>query len=424
MAIAWQIGELENGLRVVTTPVPTAQSVSVCIFVGVGSRMEERRTNGLSHYVEHLLFKGSVTRPNALAISQAIEGAGGVLNAFTNKELTGYWAQVPYDRLELALDVLADMVTHPLLDAAEIDRERTVIQQEIRRAHDQPAHWTSELLLRAVYGDQPLGWPIAGSEESVQGMTRQDLVDHVGHWHVPENIVVSVAGNTEHDQVLSLAQEKMGRLQRSPFPSFLPVQPGPSEGRIQAESRDIDQSNLAIALPALPRKDPSRFALAILNSVLGRGMSSRLFKEVRERRGLAYSVGSSVSRHHDSGLLAISAGVSPQNLGETAKVVLEEVFRLTGEPVPDEEMTRARDYTVGTFRLGLETTMALAHTTGDSLLTTGEIEEIDEVVGKLQAITADDVQKLAKRLFHRDDVAMAIVGPQASSDVLQAALSR
>jgi len=424
MAIAWQIGKTENGLRVVTTPLATAQSVGVGIFVGVGSRMEDRRTNGLSHYVEHLLFKGSATHPSALAISQAIEGAGGILNAFTNRELTGYWTQVPYDRLDLAVDVLANMVTRPLLDPAEIDRERTVIQQEIRRAHDQPAHWMGELLSRAVYGDQPLGWPIAGSEESVQGINPRDLLDHVAHWHVPENIVVSVAGNTSHDRVVSLVQEKMGSLPRSSFPSFLPFQPGLPEERLQAESRDIDQSNLAIGLPALPRQDPNRYVLAILNAVLGRGMSSRLFKEVRERRGLAYSVGSSVSRHHDSGLLAISAGVSPQNVEETAKVILEEVFRLAAEPVPDDEMTRARDYSVGTFRLGLETTIALALTTGESLLTTGEIESIDEVVRKLQAVTAEEVQILAQRLFSRDSVAMAVVGPQASTAVLQEALSR
>ena len=424
MAIAWQIDELANGLRVVTTPVSTAQSVSVCIFLGVGSRMEERRTIGLSHYLEHMLFKGSAARPNALAISQAIEGAGGVLNAFTNKELTGYWAQVPYDRLDLALDVLADMVAHPLLGAEELERERSVVQQEIRRAHDQPAHWAGELLSRAAYGDQPLGWPIAGTEESVQGLTRQDFLDHVARWYVPENIVVSVAGNTERDRVLALAQEKLGSLARSPFPSFLPAKPGLPKERVQVESRPIEQCNLAIGLRALSRKDPDRFALAILNSVLGRGMSSRLFKEVRERRGLAYSVGSSVSRHHDTGLLAIGAGVGPQNLEEAAKVILEEVFRMVEEPVPEDEMTRARDYTVGNFRLSLETTMALAHLTGESLLTEGEIEEVDDVVARLQAITAADVQRMAQRLFRRDNVAMAIVGPQASTALLEEALSR
>jgi predicted Zn-dependent peptidase len=423
MAIAWQIDELANGLRVVTTPVSTAQSVSVCIFVGVGSRMEERRTVGLSHYLEHMLFKGSASRPSTLAISQAIEGAGGVLNAFTTKEVTGYWAQVPYDRLDTALDVLADMVTHPLLEAEEIERERSVVQQEIRGDHDHPASWMHELLSLACFGDQPIGWPVYGREESVQGLTRQDFVDHIGRWYVPENMVVSVAGNTERDRVLALTQEKLGSLERAPSPSFPPAKPGLPKERVQVESRPIDQSNLAIGLRALPRKDPDRYRLVILNSVLGRGMSSRLFKEVRERRGLAYSVGSSVSRHHDTGLLTISAGVSPQKLEEAAKVILEEVFRMTEEPVPEEEMTRARDYTVGNFRLSLETTMALARLTGESLLTEGEIEEVDEVVAKLQAVSAADAQRIAQRLFRRDNLALALVGPQAQPDLLEKALA-
>ena len=315
MAIAWQIGEPENGLRVVTTPFATAQSVGVGIFVGVGSRMEDRRTNGLSHYLEHMLFKGSAARPNALAISQAIEGAGGILNAFTNRELTGYWTQVPYERLDLAVDVLADMVTRPLLDAAEIDRERSVVQQEIRRAHDQPAHWTGELLSRAVYGDQPLGWPIAGSEESVQGIDSPRLrrprrpLARAGEYrrerrrqHRPRPGGVAGAGEDGLAAALLL-------------PVILALQPGLPEERLQAESRDIEQSNLAIGLRALPRQDPDRYVLAILNAVLGRGMSSRLFKEVRERRGLAYSVGSSVSRHRDTGLLAHQRRRQPSEPG-------------------------------------------------------------------------------------------------------------
>jgi predicted Zn-dependent peptidase len=422
MTTTWQIDTLDNGLRIVTTPMPTAQSVNVCIFVGVGSRMEERRTNGICHFLEHMLFKGSAKRPTALDISQAIEGAGGGLNAFTNKEFTGYWTHMPFDRLDLAVDVLADMVRHPLLDGVEMDRERTVVQQEIRRAHDQPAAWAGELLSRACYGDQPIGWPIAGTEESVETVRRDDFVGHMAAWYVPENTVVAVAGNTTAAQVAALVEERMVDAERRAMPSLVAATPGLPTERVQVEARDTDQSNLYYGLRAISRTDPDRYALTILNSLLGRGMSSRLFKEVRERRGLAYSVGSSVSRHRDTGVIAVSAGVSPEKAEEAGKVILEEVFKLVDEAVPEEELTRARDFTVGNFRLSLETTMALTQWTGENLVTTGEIEEIDDVVASLSAVTAADMQRVAKRLFSRDNVAMSLVGPGADAGLLEKTL--
>jgi predicted Zn-dependent peptidase len=422
MAITWQIDTLDNGLRVVTTPMPTAQSVNVCIFVGVGSRMEERRTNGICHYLEHMVFKGTPKRPTAQHISEAIEGAGGVLNAFTNKEYTGFWALVPFDKMDLAVDVLEDMVRDPLLDATEIDRERTVILQEISRSHDQPGAWASELLSRACYGDQPIGWPIAGTEESVRAIQRDDFVDHMAKWYVPENIVVAVAGNTTPEQVLALIKERTAGLERRAVPSFAPATEGLPRERVQVEARDIDQSNLFYGMRGLARTDPDRYPLTILNTLLGRGMSSRLFKEVRERRGLAYSVGSSVSRHHDTGTIAISAGVSPEKAEEAGKVILEEVFKLVDELVPEEELTRARDFTVGNLRLSLETTFALTAWTGEELVTMGHIEEVDEVVSKLSAVTADDVRRVARRFFRRDNVAMSLVGPGADPDLLMRTL--
>jgi predicted Zn-dependent peptidase len=416
MTLSWEIGELDNGLRVVTTPVSTSQSVSVNVFVGVGSRGEDRRRNGLSHYLEHMLFKGTAKWPNAIAIAEAIEGAGGVLNAYTAKELTCYWNQVPYDRLDLAMAVLADMVVSSLLEPEEVDRERTVVQQEIKRSYDQPSAWANELLSRASYGDQPVGWPIAGTEETVGALQRQDFLDHVQTWYVPNNMVLSVAGNTEHDQVMEAARRYLGALENRPVPTFDPAWPEVPQERVLVEKRDITQSNLGLGLRALSRTDPDRYALMILNSVLGRGMSSRLFKEVRERRGLAYAVGSGVSRHNDTGLLSISAGVSAEKLREAAQVILEEVFKLCDEPVPEAEMTKARDYTVGTFRLSLETPMALAQRAGESLLTIGEIEPIEEVVAKLKAVTVDEVMRVARRLFRRDGVSAAVVGPGVSQE--------
>jgi len=411
LAIEWHVSHLDNGMRVVTTPVPTAQSVSVNLFVGIGSRGEDRRTNGLSHYMEHMLFKGTQRRPDAIVIAEAIEGAGGVLNAYTSKELTCYWNQVPFDRLPLAMDVLADMYRNSVLAQEEIDRERTVVQQEIRRSFDQPGAWASELLSRATFGDQPVGWPIAGTIETVGAMVRDDFVRHVDTYYVPSNTVLSVAGNTTHEEVLRHAGQLFGDLPARAAPASPAAASDFAPERVVVETREIAQCNMGISLHALSRNDPDRYPLMVLNTVLGRGMSSRLFKEVRERRGLAYSVGSGVSRYNDVGAMSVSAGVTLEHLEEATRVIVAELLRLTSEPVGDEEVTKARDFSTGNFRLGLESTMALAQRAGEQLLMTGEIEPIEDVVSAIAAVTQADIQRVAQRLFRPGGFAMAVVGP-------------
>ncbi len=419
----WQIDTLDSGLRVVTTPVPTAQSVSVNMFVGVGSRAEEHRTNGVSHYLEHLMFKGTERRRTAIEIAEAIEGAGGILNAYTSQEITCYWNQVPFDKLPIAMDVLVDTMRNSLLEQEEIDRERTVVQQEIRRAYDQPSAWAGHLLTEATFGDQPLGWPVAGTIETVQEMTRDDMTKHIDTYYVPKNMVLSVAGNTTHDEVLSMARKLLAGFDGGTPPPVPAVLNGRPKDYVKVEAREIAQSNLAMALHAVSRLDPDRYPAMIMNAVLGRGMSSRLFKEVRERRGLAYAIGSGLSRYMDTGVLSISAGVSPENVAEATTVIKAELMKLVDERVGEEELTKARDYTIGSFRLGLETSMALAQRAGEQLLMVGEIEPIDEVVAKLAAVTADDVQRVAKRIFRNDNLSMSLVGPGANEQELAALLA-
>jgi predicted Zn-dependent peptidase len=424
MAITWEIEELADGMRVVTTPVPTSQSVSVNVFVGAGSRGETHRTMGVAHFLEHMVFKGTPKRPDAITLAEVIEGAGGVLNAFTSKEMTCYWNQVPFDQMETAVDVLADMLRNSLLDPEEIDRERSVVQQEIRRTQDQPGAFAGELLGRAIYGEHQMGQPTAGTEETVGGIQRSDFEDWISAWYGAPNIVLSIAGHTTHKKVMKLAERYFldGRNNAAPpMPALageLPVT------RVVGEVRPITQANVALGLPALSREDPDRYILIILNAVLGRGMSSRLFKEVRERRGLAYSVGSSVSRYSDTGVLGISAGVSPEKLHEALSVILEELDKLTQDRVGDEEMKKARDYTIGSFRLSLESTMALGQRSGESLLTLGTIEPIESVVEKLRAVTADDVLRVAQRVLRREKAALALVGPELPEESLTELLSR
>jgi predicted Zn-dependent peptidase len=419
VAIEWQISQLDNGMRVVTTPVPTAQSVSVNAFVGIGSRGEDRRTNGLSHYMEHMLFKGTERRPDAILIAEAIEGAGGVLNAYTTRELTCYWNQVPFDKLAQAMDVLADMYRNSLLQQEEIDRERTVVQQEIRRAFDQPGAWASELLSRATFGDQPIGWPVAGTLETVEAMKHDDFVEHVRQYYVPSNTVLSVAGNTTHDEVMGLAEQHFGGIPAGEAAAPPPANVEFAPERVVVETREIAQCNMGIALYALSRRDPDRYPQLVMNTILGRGMSSRLFKEVRERRGLAYSVGSGMARFTDTGVMNVSAGVTLEHLEEATRVIREQLFLLANEPAPEDEVMRARDFSVGNFRLGLESTMALAQRAGESLLMNGEIEAIEDVVDSINAVTAADVQQVAARLFKPGAFAMAVVGPGGDADRLR-----
>jgi predicted Zn-dependent peptidase len=419
MPVSPEISELPGGLRVVTTSMPAAQSVSVSIFVGAGSRGEEERTKGLAHFLEHMMFKGTPKRPSAIEVAEAIEGAGGVLNAYTAKEMTCYWNQVPDDRLETGIEVLADMLLNALLAPEEIDRERSVVQQEIKRTKDQPGAWAGELLGRAMYGDHPMGWSTAGTEETVGALAQADFREWIGSWYGAPNVVVSVAGNAEHQVVTDLVRRHFPQKRAVKPPAVASINGRVPARRAIGDSRPIAQANVALGLPALARRDPDRYALMVLNSLLGRGMSSRLFKEVRERRGLAYSVGSGVSRHADTGMLAVSAGVSRENLREAVEVILKELEKLRQERVGDNELTKARDYTVGSFRLSLETPMALGQRAGENLLTLGEIEPIESVVESLRAVDAEDLRRVAERVLVRERAVLSVVGPDIEEGALR-----
>ena len=423
MAIGSEITTLDNGLRVITTAIPTAQAASIAFFVGIGSRGEQPRTNGLSHYIEHMLFKGTTRRPSAPDISEAIEGAGGQLNAYTTRESTCYWNNMPFEELETGIDVTADMLQHSVIAQEEIDRERTVVQQELRRSHDNPAAWVGELLGNAVFGDQPVGWPVGGSLETVEEMQRDDFIEHMKSFYVASNSVLSVSGNIEHDRVVELAIKHFTALNDGVVPAMSPARHGLPEQRVIIEERDIEQTNVLLSTQIFGRRDPDRYALDIMNTVLGRGMSSRLFKEVRERRGLAYSISSGASRLQDIGTLTISAGVTRDDQEEALEVIVAELHRLVDEPVEASELQRAIDYVAGSLRLSQETARAVGQRYGNQLLMDGELETVEQTVAAIRAITADDVQAVAKRIIGPGEFALAVVGPSASADRLDAILA-
>lgn len=423
MANEPEIFTLSNGLRLVTTVIPTAQSAATSFFVRVGSRDEVPRTNGLSHYIEHMLFKGTERRPTAPEISEAIEGAGGGLNAFTTKEVTCYWNNLPYERVETGIEVLGDMLQRSLLAPEEIERERTVVQQEIRRAHDSPGSYVGELLSTAAYGDQPVGWPIAGTLETVGAMQREDFVAHIGAFYGATNAVLSVAGNIDVAQVREIAEREFGGLPAGAPATFLPGSTARPEEYVLIEPREIEQTNLALSAPGVGRSDPDRYALDIMNTALGRGMSSRLFKEVRERRGLAYSVSAGATRYLDLGSVSVSAGVTREHQEEALRVITAELQRLVDEPMGDEELQRTKDYACGSFRLSLETPMSLGQRRGTQLLMDGQIEPPDVTFERLRAVTAADIRRVAHRAFGERRYSLAVVGPSAGADRLDAILA-
>ena len=420
--VSWEVSKLDNGLRIVTTPMPATQAVSVNIFVGVGSRSEPARLNGITHFLEHMVFKGTEKRPDAILIAQEIEGAGGTLNAYTNKEFTCYWNIVPYDRFETALDVAADMLLNSKLEQAEIERECPVVQQELKRNHDNPGAWAGRLIGQAVYGEQPAGWDVGGPVELIPTWSRPDFIEHIGEWYKPSNIVLSVAGNVSHEQVVRLAAPLFEGMADGGLPGITPYDAEVTGERVLTDSRPIDQCTRYLGLPIFGRNDPDRFASRIMNDVLGAGMSSRLFREVRERRGLAYSVGSGYGYLEDAGVFTVSAGVNRDKLAETIKVCLEETERLTTETVPPDELRKAKDHNIGRFRLSLETAFSLGQRHGELLLTKGEIESIEQVVDQIEATTADEVQAVARRVIDRAKLHCAVVGPDLDEDELEAAM--
>ncbi|MGK2965921.1 MAG: M16 family metallopeptidase [Tepidiformaceae bacterium] len=416
------ITTLSNGLRIVTTEMPSTQAVSVSLFVGVGSRSEPQRLNGITHFLEHMVFKGTEKRPDAVMIAGEIEGAGGTLNAYTNKEYTCYWNIVPFDRFETALDVAADMLLNSKLEQVEIDRERTVVQQELKRNHDNPGAWAHRLIGTAVYGDQPCGWDVGGSVELVEDMQRADFIEHINAWYLPSNIVLSVSGNVTHERVVELAEPLFRNMKPGVIPTVSPYDPSIDGELVKVDSREIDQCNVVLGLPIFGRDDPDRHALRIMNDILGAGMSSRLFREVRERRGLAYSVSSGYGFLADAGAFTVSAGVNREKLAETVSVCVEEVRKMTERP-PEDELRKAKDHAIGRYRLSHETAHSLGQRSGELLLTKGFIESVDDIVAYMEEVTADDVANVAKRLFDGRQLHASVVGPTLDAGEIAAALA-
>ncbi len=413
---------LENGLRLVTDEMPHMRSSSVTVWVGAGARYEDPEINGVSHFIEHLLFKGTRKRENNLKISEAIEGVGGMLNGFTNKEATCYLVKVPSDQFALGLDVLADMVLGPLFDPDAVERERGVVIEEIKMVRDRPDSWVHVLLEELVWPGQALGRSVAGTEEVIRSVSREAVLDYFESLYQPKNIVVSVAGKVSRQEVKDAVAGQFARKageRRRGFARAVERTEGPA---VKVEKRDTKQANLALGLSGYERLHPRRYVLELLNVVLGWGMSSRLFQEVRVRRSLAYSVGSQYSAYLDTGIMRVYAGVDPKNGPAAAQVILEQLARMRDEKVSEEELRKAKDFYKGSLALRLEDTLNLALRNGEHMVLTDKIIPVEEVMRKVEAVTAQDIADVAGELFKKEKLSLAAVGPFENEDEMAGAL--
>ena len=414
----YQKTTLDNGLRLITSVMPHTRSVCVSIFVGTGSRYESDDEAGMSHFIEHVLFKGTEKRPTARAISEAIESVGGILNGGTDKELTVYWAKVPQHHFALALDVLSDLLLRPRFDPEAIERERQVIIEEINMSRDMPSQQANMLIDELIWPDHPLGRDIAGDRESVMGITRDGMLDYLKRQYQPDNTVVSIAGNIQHPEMTGTVSQMLGSwTSEQPKSGYLAYEPGQAR-RLKIEKRKTEQAHLCLALPGLPLLHPQRFTLDLLNAILGEGMSSRLFTEIRERLGLAYSINSYVEHYLDSGAVTVYAGVEPKKLATAIRAILEQLEGLK-TPVAEAELTKAKEFAKGRLLLRLEDSRSVAGWLGGQEILTERILNPDQLISIIEAITAEELAELAQKLITDTGLRLAVVGPVAKEEPLE-----
>jgi predicted Zn-dependent peptidase len=410
---------LPNGLRIVSQRMPDARSVSAGIFVGVGSRHEDALSAGRAHLLEHLVFKGTRDYPDPGLLSEAVEGCGGSVNASTDRELTVYSTKVPAAASASGLSVLAQLTLAPLLRQSDLAAEKPVIVDEIRMYEDSPGDHVFSMFDALLFGAHPLGREIAGTPGSVRRASREALVAHWRGWYRPEHMVLAVAGAIRHDQVEAAARGWYAALEGwlsdvdvPEAPELAMVPPHPAEpGALKVSHRRTAQGNLCLGMPGVSREDPDRWALDLLGAVLGDGMSSRLFLELRERRSLAYDVSTFAATYADCGTFGIHAGFDPDQADAVVSALIDQLESAVQEPVTSAELARALAYTRGRLELRMEDTGAVAAWlgTGESLLP--RILTVDEVIERLEAVTPDDILRVARRCARPDQARLAVLGP-------------
>lgn len=401
---------LPQGPRVISSRVPGARSVSIAAYVLAGSRLETATEAGVAHFMEHITFKGTAAFPTTRAISEAIEGVGGSFNAATDRESTVYWVRVPRREARRAMDVLGELIVRPILDHDEIEGERTVIIEEIRGYQDDPGEYAQMLFQSALFGDGPLGREICGDEAGIRALPETTIREFWRTMYRPANTVIAVAGDLDHAEAVDLAGTAFGT-GNGVIPGFEPAPALPAGERVRLGRRQTTQAQLVVGLPALRRDHPDSWALALLNAVLGDGMSSRLFLSVREEQGLAYDIGSGLVDYADAGAIEISAGVDPASLRRALGAILDELARMRDEPVPADELGKAKRYLSGGLELRMDETRHVASWIGGQEALHDRVLTVDEALAAIDAVTAEDINRVAGSLFLDDGLRLAAVAP-------------
>jgi len=401
---------LPNGLRIVTHDMKDRDSISIGIWAGVGGRYEEDRLKGAAHFLEHIVFKGS-QKFTCEEIKENIEGVGGTLNAFTSEEQTCFYAKIPTQHLKQTFDVLTDIAYHPKITSKDMIKEKTVILEEIKMYKDLPQYLVMEILDELIWPDHPLGKNLAGTKETVMVMTHKDLRNFHANHYTPGNTVIAVAGNCRHQTIVNLVKKKLGKLpakSKTTYVKVNPIQPGP---KVRFFKKNIEQMHMALGMPGFHEQHKDRYVLSLLSVLLGGNMSSRLFVEVREKRGLAYSISCSAKSMHDTGLFMIRAGVDNEKIIGAAKLILKELNKIKRLGVNPKEFLHAKDYLLGQLLLGLEDTMEHMLWIGETVISKDRVKTLKNIVTEFKRITRKDIKRVANEILDQNLFHLAIVGP-------------
>jgi predicted Zn-dependent peptidase len=403
---------LPNGLRVLNIPMPSFESATAMILVGAGSRYETQHNNGISHFLEHMAFKGTEKRPSALDISSLIDGIGGEFNAFTSKETTGYYIKSAADKLEISLDVLSDMLQNSLFKVEEIEKEKGVIIEEINLYEDTPPRKIGDVYENLLYGDTPMGWDIGGNKDVIRKVTREDFLSYMASLYSADNIVVIIAGGVDTKKAGDLVEKYFGKMKKFKTKGYAAVEEKQNKPAVLVREKQTEQFHIAIGVRTVDTNHEDKHPLSVLSSILGAGMSSRLFHEVREKRGLAYYVRTSSDHYHDSGTLVSTAGVDPKRVEEAIKVIIEQYSRIKTEKdgITEKEISKAKEYVKGHLVLELEDSRAVAGFYGLQEMLEDGIDNPGEYLKKIDAITPEEVFKVAQKYLINSTLNLAAIG--------------